>query len=128
MAINEVSKKSNTMTNKRKSIKLPTPFAASKSKNSQIYIHNVLTQFRQEQVNSFFNPRHFRQVIRDSAPANRVFKIWKEDTSDIIKNVMKHDWDLFLLTRVIPNENELRKIRNEIINNFYWLKEIFHHL
>ena len=41
---------------------------------------------------------------------------------------MKHDWEKMLISRVCPDHNELRKIRNELISNFAMLKEIFHYL
>ena len=41
---------------------------------------------------------------------------------------MKHDWEKMLISRVCPDHNELRKIRNECISNFTMLKEVFHYL
>lgn len=41
---------------------------------------------------------------------------------------MKHDWEKMLISRICPDHNELRKIRNECISNFSMLKEIFHYL
>ena len=41
---------------------------------------------------------------------------------------MKHDWELFLINRIVNDDNEMRKIKNEIISNFYYLKEAFHYL
>ena len=65
---------------------------------------------------------------RDSAPAKKVFNGWKDDTSDVITNCMKHDWEKMLISRICPDHNELRKIKNELISNFAMLKEIFHYL
>ena len=50
-----------------------------KSNDAITYVHNILTQYRQEEVHDYFNPRHVRHVARDSTKAKHVFETWKSD-------------------------------------------------
>ena len=94
----------------------------------QLYVHNLLTQYRQEDIHDYFNPRHLRKISRDLAPAKKIFDTWKEDTVDTVQKVVKHDWEKMLISRIVPDHVELRKIKNEIISNFAMIKEVWHHL
>ena len=69
-----------------------------------------------------------RKISRDLAPAKKIFDTWKEDTVDTVQKVVKHDWEKMLISRIVPDHVELRKIKNEIISNFAMIKEVWHHL
>ena len=75
-----------------------------------------------------FNPRHVRKKTRDSITAKKMFDLWHEDSVATVQKVVKHDWDKLLVSRLVPDPEELRKIKNELICNFSMLKEVFHFL
>jgi len=39
--------------------------------------------------------------------------------------MFQHDWDKMLINRVVTEEDQLRRIKNEIVNNLTMFKEIY---
>lgn len=39
--------------------------------------------------------------------------------------MFQHDWDKMLISRVVEEEEQLRRIKNEIVNNLTMFKEIY---
>ena len=46
----------------------------------------------------------------------------------MLGKLFKHDWSNMLLTRLIGEEDQQRKIKHEMQANLHMLKEIYHHL
>ena len=96
--------------------------------DAQLYVHQMITQVRQEEVIDYFNPRHVTRYETDLKHVRHIFKEWKEDTADTMGQIFKHDWDRMLITRVLEDEEQLRRIKTEIVANMHMLKEIYVYL
>ena len=105
--------------------KIHTPVS---KQEPEIYIHKMLSQYRQEQIPEYHNPRHVRKFQSDLVHVKKVFKDWKEDEAEVLGQIFKHDWSHMLVSRLIENEEQQRKIKIEIQSNLYMLKEIYHNL
>ena len=57
-----------------------------------------------------------------------MFKDWKEDNFDTIEKMIRHDWERTLIPRLVPDEEQQRRIKNEIVANMDMLKEIYVYL
>lgn len=57
-----------------------------------------------------------------------VFSKFMEDTPDTIERIVKHDWNLMLVSRVVEEEAQRNKIKNDLVVNMQMLKDIYHHL
>lgn len=97
-------------------------------KAPDLYVHQMLTQLRQEDIPQYYNARHVGTFKHDLVEAKPVFKEWKEDSPDVLAQVFKHDWDHMLITRIIDDEEQLRRIKFEIQNNLVMIKEIYRFL
>jgi len=55
-----------------------------------------------------------------------VFSEWKEDDGEVLGQLFKHDWSHMLIKRLVDEEDQIRKIKNELLSNIYMIKEIYH--
>ena len=74
------------------------------------------------------NPRHVTRYKTDLKPVQHVFKDWKEDGTEIIGQIQKHDWQKMVIEKLIEEEEQCKKIKNELLANLYMLKEIYNYL
>ena len=65
---------------------------------------------------------------RDLVNVKHVFTEWKEDSPEVLSQVFKHDWEKMLIGRLVEDEEQLKRLKNEIQNNLIMFKEIYVYL
>jgi len=58
-------------------------------------------------------------------PVKNVFKEFRRDTQEVIEKLVMHDWERMLLSRLVEDPEQKRRIKNELICNFNMLNEIY---
>lgn len=57
-----------------------------------------------------------------------VFREWKEDGPEQMGQVIKHDWDRMRITKLIPDEEQAKRVKNDLLGNLPMVKEIHTYL
>ena len=88
----------------------------------------MLSQFRQETIPDYHNPRHVKKFQSDLVHVKPIFKEWKEDEAEVLGSIFKHDWTHMLISKLITDEDQQRRIKTEIQCNMHMIKEVYHYL
>ena len=54
-----------------------------------------------------------------------IFDDWKEETPQDTARALKHDFSLWKLEKIVPEESEQEKVKEIIIKHFFSLRSIF---
>ena len=88
-------------------------------------VHSLLSQIREEDIPLYYNPRHAHTARRDSVVPKKVFREFKADTPEVMANIVKHDWDKMLIKKVIRDDEQIKKIKQEVTHQLPMLKDVY---
>ena len=61
-------------------------------------------------------------------PVKEVFKDWREDTAEVLEQLVKHDWQHMLIDKLVSDEVQRRRIKSVFIVNLQLIKDIYCYL
>lgn len=88
----------------------------------------MLTPLRQEPVFFFANERHANLCVRDAVDTKNMHILWKEDTQETYNTILKADYNVTYLEKMVQESKESIKLQTEIVDRMPAYLDVFHFL